>query len=316
MNIKQGSQISGYDISYFVTNWDNSKPVNLAGSMTGPLNKFHLDNFVISNSNVNIATRTMKVNNILKGNFLIETNNLSTDLTYKDLKAMLPTFISTKMKNFADDFGRLKYNGAARVTPQQVYIPNGNLITGIGQAKISRFSLTDYSTPMPKYSGYAEVKDLNTSVITKSKAVGLISRNFDLNGQSFDVNTMRLTTKSRISSIEIMDKEINNLYLDGLLDHRKYNGLITVNDEQAKASVKGLIDFSTKRINMDINADVDYLNMNYFTGKTGNQIVSGQVNGKMAMSSLNDLTLDVEANNINFATAAQKYSIPLSLIHI
>jgi len=310
MNIKQGSQISGYDISYFVTNWDNSKPVNLAGSMTGPLNKFHLDNFVISNSNVNIATRTMKVNNILKGNFLIETNNLSTDLTYKDLKAMLPTFISTKMKNFADDFGRLKYNGAARVTPQQVYIPNGNLITGIGQAKISRFSLTDYSTPMPKYSGYAEVKDLNTSVITKSKAVGLISGNFDLNGQSFDVNTMRLTTKSRISSIEIMDKEINNLYLDGLLDHRKYNGLITVNDEQAKASVKGLIDFSTKRINMDINADVDYLNMNYFTGKTGNQIVSGQVNGKMAMSSLNDLTLDVEANNINFATAAQKYSIP------
>jgi hypothetical protein len=23
MNIKQGSQLSGYDISYFVTNWDN-----------------------------------------------------------------------------------------------------------------------------------------------------------------------------------------------------------------------------------------------------------------------------------------------------
>ncbi len=310
MDLKQGSQLSGYDISYFVTNWDNSKPFNVSGKMTGPLNKFHLDNFLIRNPDVNIATRTMRVDNLLKGNFLIETNSLSTDFTYKDLKAMMPSFISVKMKNFADDFGKLKYNGAARVTPQQVDVPSGSLMTGIGQAKITRFSLRDYSTALPKYSGYVEVRDLNTSVITKNKSVGLISGNFDLNGQSFDVNTMRITTKSQISSIEIMNKEINNLNLDGLLDHKKYNGLITVNDEQAKATVKGLIDFSTSRISMNVNADVSYLNMNYFTDKPGNQIVSGQVVGKMSMSSLNDLVLDVEANHVNFATADQKYSIP------
>jgi len=107
-----------------------------------------------------------------------------------------------------------------------------------------------------------------------------------------------------------MDKVINNLYLDGLLDHKKYNGLITVNDEQAKATIKGLIDFSTSRISTDVNADITYLNMNYFTGKPGNQVVSGQVEGKMAMSSINDLTLDVNANNLHFATATQKYEIP------
>jgi hypothetical protein len=43
---------------------------------------------------------------------------------------------------------------------------------------------------MPKYVGYAEIKDLNTSVITKNKSVGLISGKFNINGQSFDVNTM------------------------------------------------------------------------------------------------------------------------------
>ncbi|WP_415325889.1 translocation/assembly module TamB [Chryseobacterium sp. MMS23-Vi53] len=310
MNLKQGSQLSGYDISYFVTNWDNFKPFNVSGKMSGPLNNFYLENFLIRNPDVNIATKTMKVNNILKGKFLIETNNLSADFTYKDLKAMMPSFISKKMKNFADDFGKLKYNGAARVDPHQVYVSSGNLMTGIGQAKITKFSLTDYSSAMPKYSGLAEVKDLNTSVITKNKSVGLISGRFDINGQSFDVNTMKLTTKSQISSIEIMNKEINNLYLDGLLDHKKYNGLITINDEQAKATIKGLIDFSTPRISMNVDADVNYLNMNYFTDKPGNQIVSGKVNGKMAMSSINDLTLDIEANGINFATATQKYSIP------
>lgn len=310
MNINQGSQLSGYDISYFVTNWDNIKPFNLSGQMTGPLNKFHLENFLIRNPDVNIATKTMKVDNLLNGHFSIETKDLSTDFTYKDLKAMMPTFISSKMKNFADDFGKLKYNGMAKVNPDQVYVESGNLMTGIGQAKISKLSLTGYSTAMPKYSGRLEVKDLNTSVITKNKSVGLISGNFDLNGQSFDVNTMRLTTKSQITSIEIMDKVINNLYLDGLLDHKKYNGLITVNDEQAKATIKGLIDFSTSKIAMDVNADVTQLNMNYFTNKPGSQMVSGQVEGKMSMSSINDLTLDVNANNIHFATATQKYSIP------
>lgn len=310
MNINQGSQMSGYDISYFVTNWDNSKPFNLSGKMTGPLNQFHLENFLIRNPDVNIATRTMKVDNLLKGNFSIETRDLSTDFTYKDLKAMMPTFISNKMKNFADDFGKLKYNGTAKVNPDQVYVENGSLMTGIGQAKISKLSLTGYSTAMPKYSGRLEVKDLNTSVITKNKSVGLISGNFDLNGQSFDVNTMRLTTKSQIASIEVMDKVIHNLYLDGLLDHKKYNGLITVNDEQAKATIKGLIDFSTSKIAMDVNADVTHLNMNYFTNKPGSQIVSGQVEGKMSMSSINDLTLDVNANNLYFATATQKYNIP------
>lgn len=310
MEIKQGSQLSGYDISYFVTNWDNFKPFNLAGKMAGPLNKFHLENFLIRNPDVNIATKTMKVDRLLKGNFSIETNDLSVDFTYKDLKAMMPSFISKKMKNFADDFGKLKYNGTAKVNPEQVYVANGNLMTGIGQAKITKLSLTGYSTAMPKYSGYVEVKDLNTSVITKSKAVGLISGKFDLNGQSFDVNTMRLTTKSQITSIEIMDKQISNLYLDGLLDHKKYNGLITVNDEQAKATIKGLIDFSTSRIAMDVNADVSSLNLNYFTNKPGSQIVSGQVEGKMSMSTMNDLTLDVDANDLHFATATQKYIIP------
>lgn len=310
MNLKLGSQLSGYDISYFVTNWDNYVPFNISGKMAGPLNKFKLDNFLIRNPSVNIATQKMNITNLLKGNFLIETNNLSADFTYKDLKAMMPSFISKKMKNFADDFGKLKYNGDVKVTPKQVYVSSGNLMTGIGQAKISNFSLTDFSTAMPKYKGYAEVRDLNTSVITKSKTVGLISGKFNIDGQSFDVNTMKIRTKSQISSIDIMNKEINNLNLDGLLDHRKYNGLITVNDEQAKATVKGLIDFSTKRISANIDANVTYLNMNYFTGKSGNQIVSGQVNGKMSMTNVNDLNLDVLANNINFATATQRYQIP------
>jgi hypothetical protein len=36
---------------------------------------------------------------------------------------MMPSFISKKMKNFADDFGKLKYNGTAKVNPNQSMFP-------------------------------------------------------------------------------------------------------------------------------------------------------------------------------------------------
>ena len=310
LSLKPGSQISGYDISYFVTNWDNYKPINMSGNMTGPLNRFYLNDFLVRNQRVNIRTNTMKVANILKGNFQIETNTLATDFTYKDLKAMMPTFISSKMKNFADDFGRLKYNGAVRVTPKQVYVPNARLITGIGQAKISNFYLDDFSTNVPKYRGYAEVNDLNTTVITKMPQVGLISGKFNLQGQSFDVNTMKIRTRSQISKIEIMNREINNVFLDGVLDHRTYKGLVTLNDDQAKGTVNGFIDFKTSRLAADVKADVKYLNLNYFTGGSGNQIVSGFVDGKISMTNLNDLNLDADLRNVNFASGNQNYGIP------
>lgn len=310
MKLKQGSQISGYDISYFVTNWDNYKPINISGKMTGPLNKFYLDDFVLTNPKVNIRTGTMKVSNILKGNFQIETNQLSTDFTYVDLKQMMPTFISSKMKNFADDFGRIKYSGAVRVNPKQVFVPNAKLITGIGQAKISNFYLEDFSTNVPKYRGYAEVNDLNSSVITKSNSVGLISGKFNVQGESFDVNTMRIRTRSQISKIEIMNKEINNVYLDGFLDHKTYKGIVNVNDDQAKADVKGFIDFRTSRLSADLAANVKYLNLNYFTGAKGNQVVSGLVDGKISMTNLNDLNLDADLHDITFVNNSEKFNIP------
>lgn len=310
MQLNQGSYVNGYDMSYFMTNWDNRSPLNISGKMTGPLNNFYLENFALSNPDVNIRTSTMKLQNLLDGKFLIETNYVSTDFTYKDLKAALPTFIAKNLKNFADDFGRLRYNGSVRVMPEQIYVPSGNLLTGIGSAKINNFYLDDYSTDLPKYKGFADVQNLNVATITKSKQVGLVSGKFNIDGESFDVNKMRLRTKSQVASIEIMGKEINNLYLDGYLNQKVYNGIINVNDEQAKADVKGLIDFRTSRILADINANIRHLNLNYFTGGKGTQTLAGQIDGKIAMSNLNDLNLDADLKNLAFSNGVQKYLVP------
>ena len=64
--------------------------------------------------------------------------------------------------------------------------------------------------------------------------------------------------------------------LDGNLVQRKYDGLIVINDDQIKGNVKGLIDFSTKRIQADVKSEIEYLNLNYF-GNNANANASVKV---------------------------------------
>lgn len=310
MSLIRGSQISGYDISYFKPNWDNYTPINVSGQMQGVLNDFTLTDFFIHTPQVNIRTKETKVKNILEDQFLISAQQLSTDFTYQNLRSIMPTFIAKKMKTFADPFGRIKYDGMAQVTPQQVYIPNANLITEIGQAKVKNFYLTEYSSDLPKYNGYLELQNFNTAAISKSKEVGLLSGNFTVKGQSFEVDKIRLETQSKIDRVEILGKDYHNIVLNGILDHRQYSGLVSINDPQAKAVVNGQIDFRIPRILMDIKANVDYLNIAYLTGQKTRQNFSGSVEGKIAMSNVNDMNLDVNLNQVKLSNGNQNYSIP------
>ncbi len=121
---------------------------------------------------------------------------------------------------------------------------------------------------------------------------------------------MKIRTHSDISSIQILGKTLRNIKLDGELDHMKYDGLVAINDTPARGVVRGLINFSQPRLLADIKADIDYLNINYFTGAKGSQIVSGYVDGNLAMKDLNDLTLDANLRHVSFNDGKQKFNIP------
>ena len=310
MTINPGSQISGYDLSYFMTDWDNYTPINISGTMVGPLNDFALNHFLIRSQDVNLNTKNLKLTGVIDKKFFIESKNVSADFTYKALKASLPKFIAAKLGNIADDFGRMKYNGSVKVDPKQIYA-SGQVITGIGQAKMKDFNLADYSTKRPKYRGYVDVKDLNVTALTKNKQVGLISGKFNVQGEGFDVNTMYVKTKSDVAHIELMGKNLNNIAIDGVLNKKRFTGNLDANDPNAKGTFKGIVDFSTKRLFADFAADIKYVNLKYFGINAGDtNSVSGLVNGKWSMTNLNDLNLDADIRGLTLNSSKQKLHIP------
>lgn len=307
MMLKRGSQFSGYDLSYFMPDWDKYEPINISGDVSGVLNRFYLENFILSTKGVKAQTKIMKLADLMRGRFHVETNQLSADFSYQSLKAMLPTFIAKRMGNMADVFGRINYRGALRATPGEIFA-RGNLITSIGQAN-AKVTLVGYSGNRPRYRGNAFVRDFNVAAVTKRSEVGVVTGKIDFVGEGFDVNTMRLKTKANIQSIDLMQKNINNLYVDGTLDRRRFNGIINVNDEQARANVKGTIDFSSPRLFADIVADIKHLNLDYF-GLKGQGNLSGHIDGTIAMTNLNDLVLDAKLGGLNFGSGKNIFSIP------
>jgi len=314
LKIVPGSQISGYDLSYFVTNWDNYTPINISGTMVGPLNNFTLNNFLIRSQDVNLNTKNLNINGVIDKKFFIESKNVSADFTYKALKASLPKFIASKLGNIADDFGRMKYNGSVKVNPKQIFA-TGNVITGIGQAKMKDFNLVDYSTKRPKYKGYVDVKDLNITALTKNKQVGLISGKFNVQGEGFDVNTMYVKTSSDVAHIDLMGKNLNNISIDGVLNKKRFTGNVNANDANVKGNFKGIVDFSTKRLFADFDANIQYVNLKYFGISAGDtNSVSGHLVGKVSMTNLNDLNLDTNIKGLTLNSSSQKLNIPDSKI--
>jgi len=314
LKIVPGSQISGYDLSYFLTNWDNYTPINISGTMVGPLNDFTLNNFLIRSQDVNLNTKNLKINGVIDKKFFIESKSVSADFTYKALKASLPEFISSKLGNIADDFGRMKYNGSVKVNPKQIFA-TGNVITGIGQAKMKDFNLVDYSTKRPKYKGYLDVKDLNITALTKNKQVGLISGKFNVQGEGFDVNTMYVKTSSDVAYIDLMGKNLKNISIDGVLNKKRFTGNVNANDTNVKGNFKGIVDFSTKRLFADFDADIQYINLKYFGISAGDtNSVSGHLVGKVSMTNLNDLNLDTNIKGLTLNSSSRKLHIPDSKI--
>lgn len=309
MVLEKGSQVSGYDISYFVKGWDNDKPINLSGKMEGVLNDFTLQQFSLGSTDANIFSEKIRIAKILDKSFLVDSKSIKTDFTYQGLKEILPSFVSSKMGDVATPLGRIRYDGAVKLDPKSIQT-QGKLISNIGQVDIEQLSLINYSTPEPQYKGVLELKDFNTAALTKNNQVGVMSGHFDVEGTYFNLDKMRLKTRSSISKIELLDNTIANLSLDGVLDKKRYQGIINIKDTNAKADVEGLIDFSQPKIAIDALANVDYLNLAYFTKSKEKQELRGTFDVKMAMKDLDDLSLDAHIKNTEVAFAEQKINLP------
>jgi len=317
--LKKGSQFSGYDFSYFVSDWDSYSEIDISGSINGPLSRFKLKNFHIESNEVNIDTPEIQIKNLFKGRnnngeFNISTENISINLTYPKLRKVLSSNISKKIGNFADSLQNINFNGRAYINPHRI-IASGDLFTGIGYINLKEVNLSDFSTDKPKYNVNIFTKNLNLVSILKQKELEQITGDVYFEGIGFNIDLLLLKVRANLQNIKLLDKNINNIYINGVLDKRKYIGDFIFNDNNIQGKAKGKIYFDKNKFDADVNSEINKLNLNYFGYKVQDSTeIKSLLSVKMSMNSLDDIILDASFNNLKFISPKHEFEISKGII--
>lgn len=309
LSLLRGSGLSGYDLSFFVPNWDNYSTFSISGGMQGTLNNFTLKDFIVRNQELNVITPKIGFKGLTTGNFNIQTPDMYADLRYADLRKILPGFIAKKLGTFPDVFGRIRYSGALGLSPAEV-VTRARIQTAIGNA-VTNLALRDYSSKNQKYVGTVELDRFQVSALTKNKTLGSISGKFRFDGVGFDPKTMQVRTTSHITRMELMGKPYRDIYLDGLLKNRAWDGRIHSYDPNADASIIGVVDFSSPRLKADIEGDIRHLNLKYM-GVQGDapMVAKGRIEGHMEFKSVNDMIMDTRLRGMHLTMGKRDLDIP------
>jgi len=318
-NLKKGSRFSGYDFSYFMSDWDSYLGIDLSGNIKGPLSKFTLKNFSIRAGEVSIDTSEIRVKNLFKGRngrgkFNITTENISVNLTYPELRRVLPSNISKKIGKFADSLQNINFIGQADIDPQRI-IASGDLITKIGYVDIKNFNLLDFSTNKPKYTANISVKDFKLNSLIKFNELEQITGNIDVDGMGFNLDSLSLKTKINLDSANLLNKQIENISIEGVLENKKYTGNIAFNDNNIQGNTRGIIDFSKNKFHANINCEIDYLSLNYLGYKVqDNAELKALLSADLYMSSLDDMNLDLKFDRLKFKSPKHEFEVYKSTI--
>lgn len=319
LDLKKGSLVSGKDIRYFVTDWNNNSAINISAQANGTLTHMVLNNPILSGNKTFIYAKSLSLKNLVKTHkekelkFDIIGNQTSIQTSLLSLKGILPSFIHSKLPEVLNNFGTVNYKGNFSVNRQKI-TAKGNLVSNkIGQITTD-LSLLNYSTS-PQYKGWIIAKDAILSPFIKTDIIGPVSGKIAFEGKGFQLNQINTKFDANFNRLTLMGKTINPVKLNGIIHHKIFDGTISSSDANAAFDFKGKVDFSTQKIKADFDSEIHHLNFAYFGFfKEDKPLVSAKIKSNISFSTLNDIVGELSINDMIFTTPTQK--IPFNKIDI
>lgn len=297
------------DLRYFVPDWSKDEIISISGKATGTLNDLNLENFVVWNGNTRIQTKQINLGELLNGKYAISSDYVEVNTSYAELKRILPDEIASKLTDYINRFGNMTYKGRLQINESDLHA-DGFLTSALGNAAIN-LKMYDYSGNNPIYNGRLNTKEFDLQRLTDTKELGKIAGNIAFDGRGFDVETMRIQAKGKLDYLDINAARYHNITMDGVLNQQRYDGLLAINDSNAKLNYNGIFDFSTPHLKADFTSQVDFINLNYF-GITSrkNSWFRGNVIGDASFSDLNDLEGSIYMTEVTFNSDTINLKIP------
>jgi hypothetical protein len=193
----------------------------------------------------------------------------------------------------------------------------GVLATNLGTVVTNtKFTIPIQTKADIQYSGTVSADTFNIGVLFKQPNLRTVTFKADVEGNGVDFNDgAQIKIKSNINQFELKDYNYKNIYADGIVAKRRFDGNLKINDPNLGIIFNGYFDFSDKN-NMIVNARANLLNSDFkalhLFKDSFTAIADFDLN--CAGKSIDDFTGYAKLNNINISRNHHRLNLDSVLV--
>lgn len=283
------SKVHTNDIAFFapeLKNWNDV--IYITGKASGSVD--HLKG--------NKITITTGRNTLFEGDFVMDglpdINNTFLDIkadqfktTYGDAVLIYPDLKKIKkpaLSQISNLFFKGSFTGFIKdfVTYGTIQTNLGTLVTDIN------LKLPDGAQPI--YSGKLKTTGFELGRFLNESSIGRIAMDGSLKGRSFDLNKLFAEIDGNISQFYVYGYNYHNITAKGIVERKKFDGALAINDSNLTLNITGLIDFGKDTPVYKVNGMV-YKSDFKALGLTNKDIsFSGDIDFNFKVKTIDDFT--------------------------
>ena len=312
--INKSSYLSFKDIAYFASDLNGLEDrVFLSGKINGFINELRLNKFNLTygkNTRFNGDIDVIGLAKIETSHWQIEAKEISTNYNDLTLISKYP-FTEGKKINLPIELKRLglisfhgKINGCL-----SNYSSSGKFTTGLGNVE-TQIKINKINNDI-EYQGNIKSEHFNLGTLIDNNNYNDLSLDFEINGKSIDIKTIKAIIKGEINSIKYNDYLYKNIKITGEINEKLFNGNITCSDENANFDINGLINLKNDITEIEIKSNINKLNLNKLNLVINNDtnIISSKIIINVKGKSIDDLTGEINLDNVIYKTKSKIYKL-------
>ncbi len=312
--INKSSYLSFKDIAYFASDLNGLEDrVFLSGKINGFINELKLNKFNLTygkNTRFNGDIAVIGLAKIETSQWQIEAKEISANYNDLTLISKYP-FTEGKKINLPIELKRLgpisfhgKINGCLSNISS-----SGKFTTGLGNVE-TQIKINKKNNDI-EYQGNIKSEHFNLGTLIDNYNYNDLSLDFDINGKSTDIKTIKAIIKGEIINIKYNDYLYKNIKITGEINEKLFNGNIICSDENANFDINGLINLKNDITEIEIKSNINKLNLNKLNLVINNDtnIISSKIIINVKGKSIDDLTGEINLDNVIYKTKSKIYKL-------
>ncbi|SMO84647.1 translocation/assembly module TamB domain-containing protein [Solitalea koreensis] len=256
----------------------------------------------------------------IKGDFSIkglpEINSTQMDMTFEQLNTnneeVNNVFRSIDLKDvqlpeLLNKLGDIDFKGTFNGKYNDFAV-KGDIKSAIGTA-VTDLSMNLKNMKKPFYKGKVDVSDLNLGIITDEKLLGKTTFTATVDGQGFGLEQLYQNLSSKVDYFEYNGYRYSNINIDGVIDRKKINVKLSVNDKNLALDFKSNINLNGVKTQGDLYADIKKANLRELYLMKDSLKVSTAITSNFSGNSIDNLLGNVLLENTQLSIGTETYKI-------